>query len=195
MSAIFSDPSFRRGSTLLGGEAIETDANGPIAGREIVGQVKVFQDVVPTGKGERKSNRLVYCVAARYTGSTVNDATTKAGLVMKFSASAPLEEIDGTEAANGDVHDVAVGVVDEYLAGELRTNDIVWVVVKGPTSIKKAAAGAVGDGVAVEISSTDGQIQAHATGNVLGQHIGDDQGTKTVGAGEGIRVNLHSNFI
>ena len=195
MSAIFSDPSFRRGSTLLGGEAIETDANGPIAGREIVGQVKVFQDVVPTGKGERKSNRLVYCVAARYTGATVSDATTVAGKVMKFSASAPLTEIDGTEAVNGDVHDVAVGVVDEYLAGELRQNDICWVVVKGPTSVKKNAAGAVGDGVAVEVTGSAGQIQAHATGNVLGQHIGDDQGTKTVGAGEGIRVNLHSNFI
>lgn len=195
MSAIFSDPSFRRGSTLLGGEAIETDANGPIAGREIVGQVKVFQDVVPTGKGERKSNRLVYCVAARYTGATVSDATTVAGKVMKFSASAPLAEIDGTEAVNGDVHDVAVGVVDEYLAGELRTNDIVWVVVKGPTSVKKQAGTAVGDGVAVEVTGADGQIQAHATGNVLGQHIGDDQAPKTVGAGEGIRVNLHSNFI
>lgn len=194
MSAIFSDPSFRRGSTLLGGEAIETDANGPIAGREIVGQVKVFQDVVPTGKGERKSNRLVYCVAARYTGATVSDATTVAGVVMKFSASAPLAEIDGTEAVNGDVHDVAVGVVDEYLAGELRTNDIVWVVVKGPTMVKKAAGTAVADGVAVEVTGVAGQIQAQATGNVLGQHIGDDT-TTTAGAGEGIRVNLHSNFI
>jgi hypothetical protein len=195
MSAIFSDPTFRRGSTLLGGETIETDANGPIAGREIVGQVKIFQDVVPTGKGERKSNRLVYCVAARYTGSTVSDATTVAGKVMKFAASSPLTEVDGTEAVNGDVHEVAVGVVDEYLAGELRQNDIIWLVVKGPTTVKKAAATAIGDGVAVEVTGTDGLIQAQASGNVLGQHIGDDQAPKTVGAGEGVRVNLHCNFI
>lgn len=88
MSSIFSDPFFRRGATLLGGETIEYSDpptnSKPIAGGEIVGQVKVFQDVEPTGTQKRLSNRLVYCVAARYKGSTVLDASTVAGEAYIF---------------------------------------------------------------------------------------------------------------
>lgn len=197
MSSIFSDPFFRRGSTLLGGELIEIDVNTntPIAGREIVGQVKAFQDVNPLSKGERYSNRLVYCVAARYTGTTVTDASTVAGTAYVFSDSAPLSEFStaatGTDVSSGR----PVGVLDEYLTGVLRQNDIVWLVIKGPTSVQKASSASVAAGTGVELGSggTAGQAVPLNTGanignSIAGAAVTGSQGTK-------LRINKTSNLI
>jgi hypothetical protein len=192
MSAIFSDPQWRRGTTLLGGEQIELDGSGnPIAGGEIVGQVKAFQDVNPVGRGERYSNRLVYCVAARYKGANVADASTIAGQTVIFDVAAPLTEFTGYLTTSGHVAGASVGVVDEYLSGALRTNDIVWVVIKGPTSIKRTAA-AINAGVAVQASSTAGSIITATTGTVLGQQIAGTNTSASVGM---TRVNLSSDEI
>lgn len=196
MSSIFSDPFFRRGTTLLGGETIEVDGSGsPVAGGEVAGQVKVFQDVVPTGMGERLSNRLVYCVAARYKGATVSDASTVAGEVYAFDAAAPLSEFT-SKAAAADVNaGKAVGVLDEYLTGVLRTNDIVWLVVKGPTKAKQTAA-AINAGVAVHLSGTAGSVaNAAASGastTPIGQQIAGGNSAASVGL---TRVNLHSSIV
>lgn len=186
MSAIFSDPPFRRGTTLLGGEAIEADANGPIAGREIVGQVKAFQDVVPTGRGDRNSNRLVYCVAARYKGSTVSDASTVAGEAYLFDTGKPLSEFTNKASSSNATAGLAWGVLDEYLTGELRQNDIVWLVVEGPTQIKRTAA-AINAGVAVQLSSTAGSIIVLSSGIAVGQQI---VGSNTSASAGLTRVNL-----
>lgn len=191
MSSIFSDPPFRRGTTLLGGEAIEVDAsNNPIAGGEIVGQVKVFQDVNPS-TGARNSNRLVYCVAARYKGSTVTDGSTVAGQVVLFDAATPLTQYTNylTQATHAAA--AAYGVLDEYLTGELRQNDLVWIVVKGPTSAKQTAA-AINAGVAVEASTTAGSIVARNTGVVIGQQI---VGANTAAAAGLTRINLINDSI
>ena len=192
MSAIFSDPQWRRGTTLLSGEQIELDGSGnPIAGGEIVGQVKAFQDVNPVGRGERYSNRLVYCVAARYKGANVADASTIAGQTVLFDVAAPLTEFTGYLTTANHAAGASVGVVDEYLSGALRTNDIVWVVIKGPTSIKRTAA-AVNAGVAVQASSTAGSIVAYTSGTVLGQQIAGTNTSASVGM---TRVNLFSDEI
>jgi hypothetical protein len=193
MSSIFSDPFFRRGSTLLGGELIEVDASGnPIAGSEIVGQIKAFQDVNPRSKGERYSNRLVYCVAARYKGSDVSDASTIAGQAYLFDSAKPLTEFTTGLTTSTHAAGAAIGVLDEYLSGVLRTNDIVWLVVKGPTSIKQTAA-AISAGAAVQASSTAGSIVAQTgTNTVLGQQIAGSASAAAVGL---TRVNLHSSQI
>ena len=192
MSSIFSDPFFRRGSTLLGGEAIELSAdNKPVAGGEVVGQVKAFQDVRPTGDGKRFSNRLVYCVAARYKGSTVNDASTVAGTVYVFDDAAPLTEFtSAATSANFDA-DKAVGVLDEYLTGQLRQNDIVWLVVKGPAKVKQTAT-AINAGVAVKVSSTAGSAAAAGSTKSIGQQIAGANSAAAVGL---TRVNLISATI
>ena len=192
MSAIFSDPLFRRGSTLLGGEQIEVDAAGnPVAGTEVVGQVKVFQDVNPVGQGERYSNRLVYCVAARYKGSTVSDASTVAGEVYAFDAAKPLTEFTSkATSANVDA-DIAIGVLDEYLTGQLRQNDIVWLVVKGPAKVKQTAT-AINAGVAVKVSSTAGSAAATGSTKSIGQQIAGANSAAAVGL---TRVNLISATI
>jgi len=189
MSAIFSDPPFRRGTTLLSGEAIESDANGPVAGREIVGSVKAFQDVVPTGKGARNSNRLVYCVAARYTGALVTDATTVAGSAYIFSTTSPLAEFSTLATATNVTDGIEVGVLDEYLAGPLRTNDVVWLVVKGPTSVKQTAV-QIQPGVAVQVSATAGSIAVLSTGSRIGVQIA---GAASPAAAGLVRVNLHTD--
>jgi hypothetical protein len=191
MSSIFSDPSFRRGTTLLGGEAIETDPAGlPVAGGEIVGQVKVFQDVHPS-TGERYSNRLVYCVAARYKGASVSDGSTVAGELYLFDAGKPLSEVTSKLTTSTHAAGASVGVLDEYLTGELRQNDIVWLVVKGPTQVKQTAA-AINAGAAVQASSTAGSAVAATTGTVIGQQIAGANSAASVGL---TRVNLHSSQI
>lgn len=192
MSSIFSDPFFRRGTTLLGGEAIEVNGSGaPIAGTEVVGQVKAFQDVNPAGAGERYSNRLVYCVAARYKGANVSDASTIAGEVFVFDAAAPLTEFTNKASATNATEGVAVGVLDEYLTGALRTNDIVWLVVKGPAKVKRTAS-AINAGVAVQASATAGSIATLSTGVSLGQQI---EGANTSASAGLTRVNLECDFI
>lgn len=191
MSSIFSDPSFRRGTTLLSGEAIDLDSSGaPVAGGEVVGQVKVFRDVNPY-TGQKHSNRLVYCVAARYKGTTVSDASTVAGQAYLFDAADPMEEFTSKASSSNATAGLAVGVLDEYLTGELRTNDIVWLVVKGPTSLLRTAA-AVNAGVAVQLSSTAGSCVALSTGIAIGQQI---EGANTSASAGLTRVNLSSDKV
>ena len=177
MSSLFSDPPFARGSTLLNGDVIETDALGPVAGRSIIGQVKVFQDANLSTKN-LNSNRLVYCVAARYTGSLVSDASTVAGSLYVFdSASASgqtvaLENFSALGTATNIPNSaVAFGVLDEYLTGELRVNDIVWLVVKGPCSVRVTAT-SIGANVAIEPSGTAGSAAVRASATAIGQNIG-----------------------
>jgi hypothetical protein len=208
MSTIFSDPGWRRGSTLLNREAIELDADSrPIAGRELIGQVKVFQDVDPSS-GQRYSNRLVYCVAARYTGSTTL-TSADAGKVVSFNTVAasgplispsvydltdgPLSEFGGV-ATTTDVNTNfrTYGVLDEYLTEDVRQNDIVWVVMKGPTSVQSAGTAVAAGGV-VEVTGTAGRIQTRSSGSIIGTQLNGASVGGTAGAL--IRVNLHNDRI
>lgn len=177
MSSIFSDPGWRRGTTLLSGELIEySDAptnSIPTAGAEIVGQMKVFQDVNPYS-GVRYSNHLVYCVAARYKGST-SLTSSDAGKVFVFDKDGPLTNFS-TLAANTDVVDGRlIGVLDEYLTVTVRTNDIVWLVVSGPSTMAKGATVVIpassgieaSSGLAVVKTSNDNVIATSIGGTVL----------------------------
>ena len=191
MSSIFSDPFFRRGSTLLGGETIEVDdAGNPLAGTEIVGQVKAFQDQNPTGLGERHSNRLVYCVAARYKGSSAL-TSADAGKLFVFDATGVLTTFTDAATTTNAAAGKAVGVLDEYIPENVtvRQNDIVWLVVKGPTTVNQTAA-SIAQGTPVQVSSTGGSVIASGSGAIVGQKIG-----ATSSAAAGVRVNLTSSHI
>jgi hypothetical protein len=207
MSSIFSDPFFRRGTTLLGGEAIELDGDSiPIAGGEIVGQIKAFQDVNPS-TGARNSNRLVYCVAARYKGSSTTGASL-AGKLVAFDtgkANASMTEFSAAATATNVADGRAYGVVDEYIPSgvDIRQNDIVWVVVKGPVTVLKTA-GASGStaytaGLAAVVSATAGSVTykgdaTSSTGTVMiGQHTGAT--ANVASATTTIRINLWSDQI
>lgn len=193
MSTIFSDPGWRRGSTLLNGEKIDySDAPAntmPVAGTELAGQVKVFQDVDPSS-GKRYSNRLVYCVAARYKG-TASLTSADAGKVFAFSTTAPLSEFSAVATAtNINTDGREYGVLDEYLTDTVRTDDIVWLVVKGPTSVQSAGT-AVAAGAAIEVAGTSGRIQTKATGAVIGTSVAGASAGGSAGAL--VRVNLHND--
>lgn len=196
MSSIFSDPFWRRGTTLLNAEPIELDAAGnPIAGTEVIGQVKAFQDVRPTGDGKRFSNKLVYCIAVRYTGATVAKAdvpTTVAGARYVLSADQTTISAKRTKA-NADAG-VPSGVVDEYLTGELRTNDIVWLVVKGPCEVKTNGSSDIDAGKNVVQGATAGETVEALTGGSSTTVDGTALAASATAAVVG-RVNLHCNFI
>ena len=178
MSSFFSDPYFGRGQTLLAGELIELDGNNyPVAGQNIVGDVKVFNDVNPRTT-QMLSNQLVYCMAARYMGATVADATTLAGKTMailadgaSFTTSAMLSDMTAGKR---------IGVLDEYLTGQLRQYDIVWLVVSGPTTMTTSLASIVA-GSAVKMDAV-GTIIAI---NILAGGTGYSNGSLTITGGGG----------
>jgi len=189
MSSLYSDPPFTRGSTLLNGEVIDTDNNGPVAGRAVVGQVKVFQDVNPTTK-QLLSDRLVFCVAARYKGSDVADASTVAGSIYLFDTTAPLENFSTLATASNLTAGLAYGILDEYLTGAMRQNDVVWLVLKGPTQVRQTAV-AIAAGAAVQASATAGSMAVYSSGTVIGQQI---SGAATAAAAGLVRVNASSTY-
>lgn len=197
MSSIFSDPFFRRGGTLLGGEAIELDgSSNPVAGTEVVGQVKAFQDVLPSGTGERYSNRLVYCVAARYKGSNTTGSALK-GTLVALDGAAPLTEFTAAASKTNVADGRSYGVVDEYLsdATAIRTNDIVWLVVKGPTSVKKEAGAGITAGNGVVVSNTAGAVAAVGTASAGTIQIADNLGGTVASGATTVRINLWSDRI
>tara|TARA_Y100000385_G_scaffold86769_1_gene89254 strand:- start:50798 stop:51379 length:582 start_codon:yes stop_codon:yes gene_type:complete len=193
MSSIFSDPFWRRGSTLLTGEPIELDASSnPVAGTEVIGQVKAFQDVSPTGHGTRHSNKLVYCVAVRYLGSTVADVSTIAG--VRYALDGDQTTITSARTkANADAFKPS-GILDEYLTGELRQNDIVWLVVKGPCEVKTNGSSSIAAGDNVVAGSVAGETVKTGTGGASSTVDGTALAASASAAVKG-RVNLHCNFI
>lgn len=194
MSSIFSDPGWSRGRTLLAGETIDLDGSGnPIAGSEIVGQVKVFQDVNPL-TGARNSNRLVYCVAARFKPATTTDTLTSAdaGKVYAFTTGKPLSEFSAVATATNVNDGRSIGVLDEYLSTTVRNNDIVWLVVKGPTSIQSSGT-AIAAGAVIEVTGTAGRVTTKNTGVTVASQIAGDSVGGTAGAL--VRANLHSDEI
>jgi hypothetical protein len=184
MSSLFSDPPFARGTSLLNKEVIDIGTDYfPVAGREIVGSVKAFSDVNPgTGPAAvRYSNRLVYCMACRYVGtSALNPADNGAdkGKFFVIDRANPLgAQFRATAAATDALNGKMVGVLDEYLTTEVRTNDIVWLVIGGPTSAVKAASSTIVNNY-VEVSSG-----VAVTGSTVANRIGfsaDPSATVTV---------------
>ena len=179
MSSLFSDPPFPRGTTLLNNENIDLDPNGlPIAGGEIVGSIKVFPDMVPgTGPAAiRNSNRLVYCLAARYTpvdGITklnVGGTGADKGKWYVLDRRGPLGTFSTAAAATDITDGRIVGVLDEYLNTEVRPNDIVWLVVKGPSTTQKGNTVVIPGGLGIEVASGLSVTKA-TTVNMVAQSI------------------------
>lgn len=197
MSSLFSDPPFARGTTLLNKETIELDPNGiPVAGREIVGVVKAFADVLPgTGLGARYSNRNVYCIAARYVGTTSlnpgnNGADTGKWFVIDRAGGIG-STFKTTAGANDILQGRIVGVLDEYLTSEVRPNDIVWLVIGGPTQARKAANTHIYDtGVEISGGSTVAlSSQANRVGYTIGPSGNVDVSTAS-GTGDATNIGI-----
>lgn len=190
MSSLFSDPPFTRGTTLLAGADIELVNGAPVAGAEIVGSVKAFRDIHPY-TGQLYSNRLVYCVAARYTGAELDQAGVIAarGVGYVFATTAPLTNFSAEVTQANVAAGLAFGVLDSYLTGTLRPNDIVWLVIDGPCEVAKASGAVIAVGAAVEVSATAGRFKTAVGGTSVkvGQNIvGAQVASETLVA----RVNL-----
>jgi len=187
MSSLFSDPPFPRGTTLLSGETIQYSPSGvaysatndsgaqyPVSGSEIVGQVKVFQDINPYTKA-KQSNELVYCIAARYKPTTATNLTTARGkgVVLKVSQYLGTAEFDENLAtATNAIEGKRIGFIDEYLPSSavIRPDDIVWLVYKGPASVKKTehvSDTGIAAGALIGMSATAGSVRAKAANTIV----------------------------
>jgi len=175
MSSFHSDPPFNRGTTLLDGEAVEYSVGSassyatavPFSGAEIVGQIKIFQDIQPVTR-TRLSNELVYCVAARYkpatASATLNCATHRGkAVILRTTATNSVDmqstaefDTNGTVfASNANINaGNRVAFIDEYFTGTLRANDIVWLVVKGPAAIAKSTGSTIDAGALAALDAS-----------------------------------------
>jgi hypothetical protein len=171
MSILNSDPWFGRGATLFSGPAKYAGMGGTLAsvdptnGTAVTGSQKVFTDTDPrtNSGGVLLSNRPVTCIAVRNTSG----AALLPGAVVKFKASAILDEVDGAAATATGL----IGVVDEYLpAAGVANNDIFWLVVSGPTAITTSAslvAGAAITATAGKAAAADPAKPAEVIGNAI----------------------------
>jgi hypothetical protein len=205
MSSIFSDPPFVRGRTLASGDFgdAQTDpTKTDVLGSGIVGAVKAFQDVAVSPisfgstvatPGSLLSNRLVYCQAVRYRGDdkTPSEVAGLAGSAYLIDTGLengkPFCQITNlaTDANVGAGREV--GILDEYLTGQLKKNDVVWVVRKGPCAIKTGSASSIADGARVELTGSVGRAAVFSSGNSLGISI---SGAAVATSGANVRVNL-----
>lgn len=205
MSSIFSDPPFVRGRTLASGDFgdAQTDpTKTDVLGSGIVGSIKAFQDVAVTQiafggttatPGTLLSNRLVYCQAVRWRGGdkTVSETAALAGQVYLVDTGhengKPFCQITSPATDQNVTDGREYGVLDEYLSGQLKNNDVVWIVRKGPCAIKTGSASSIADGARVELTGSAGRAVVRASGNSLGISI---TGAAVATSGANVRVNL-----
>lgn len=169
MSTLTADPGFRRG-TVLGVTLKLYDAE-PANGDNMIGVRKTFRDEHPQ-TGVVQSNHTVDCIAVRNTSGSA----LLPGQVVALDATLSLATGLATDTS------VAHAVVDEYLpAAGAAADEVLWVVVKGPTKpIKTAAASGAGvtAGAVVSASSTAGSVVA-GTGNRVGYAMAAATSTAT----------------
>lgn len=169
MSILTASPGFVRGSVL--GVTVKMYDAEPADGSNMVGIRKVFRDEHPR-LGVLYSNHIVECIAVRNTsGSPLLPGQT-------VELDATLTQASGLATDTTTVH----AVVDEYLppAGAA-ANEVLWVVVKGPSVPVKTAA-ASGAGIAakasVSTSATAGSV-ATGSGNRVGYAMAAATSTAT----------------
>jgi hypothetical protein len=153
MSTLTADPGFPRGKVL--GVTYKMYDAEPADGSNMVGIRKTFRDENPI-TGVVNSNHTVDCIAVRNTSGS----TLLPGQVVALDATLTL--------ATGLAIDTstAYGVVDEYLnSSNAVANEVLWVVVKGPSVPKKTTGTgtAISAGAKVSTTSTAGSIAAGTT--------------------------------
>lgn len=167
MSTLTADPGFPRGQTL---GVTKTYYDAQVGdGANLLGVHKVFADTDPQS-GQILSNETVECICVKNTtGAALLPKT-----LVRFSPTAILTSVDQGAIDS----DVRIGVVDEYLpAAGAPDNEVLWVVVKGPTTVTTDG-NAISAGAAVSASAASaGQAVAGTVKNV-GIAIDAAQGTE-----------------
>lgn len=160
------NPPFLRGETFYNGATIDSNNLG---GTELEGCTFEFDDTDNSVQGVRpkRSNRKVLCQIIRNVSTAV--------LLPKRLATASLTS--GVYGCRADgMADVlaedCLGVVDEWLpAAGAAVNDLLWVVIKGPTLCTTFATGGIGFAVgerviaATAAASTGGTATGKITGS------------------------------
>jgi hypothetical protein len=130
------NPPFPRGETFYNGGTIDTNNLG---GTNLEGMEYEFEDLdlsTATGVKSARTNRKVRCRIVR----NVSGIALTPKRLARYQATTYGARIDGYCAVGAQ--DWA-GVVDEWLpAAGVPTNDLCWIVVKGPSNILTDLAGA-----------------------------------------------------
>ena len=120
---------FARGTTYFKGKTVDSsDLPGP----SVVGQVHVFQDTDPSDETKKRSNGDVVAIAVR----NVSGVALLPKTLVQYKSDAIGKEVDGN---SNSFSQVVAGVVDDHLpAAGCPDDDICWVIVKGPCTVKSA---------------------------------------------------------
>ena len=169
MSTLTSDPGFARGSVLgILWKAYDAE-NGD--GSHVIGMRKEFLDITPS-TGVVNSNRAVECICVKNASA----AALLPGQVAKFKLAATsgltsggiIGEVDGLAGAS----DKLIGVVDEYLpAAGVPVGEVFWLVVRGPSTVRKTTGAAIAAGDTLSTTATTGSIATGTTNTQLGYAI------------------------
>lgn len=161
---------FGRGETWYQGTT--PDANN-LGGGNIIGQVRVFEDIDFSGSGSIKpvrSNQSVVCMAVRNTSGIA--LLPKRVVRLVLTAGEYDRNVDGYTATTAQHF---LGVVDEWLpAAGCADDDICWVVIEGPTEILTDLAGGANNVISVGdvvVSLTAASSQATTAGRIKPQDL------------------------
>lgn len=156
MSTLTADPGFARGEVL---GVTKTYYDAQVGdGSNLWGVRKVFTDTHPR-TGQILTNETVECVAVK----NVSGGALLPKTLVQFDANAIITSVD----AGATTSSTRIGVVDEYLpAAGAPANEVLWVVVKGPTTVLKlthATDEAIAAGAAVSATATAGKVESGST--------------------------------
>lgn len=192
MSTLTADPGFPRGSVLgILWKAYDAE-NGD--GSNVLGVRKEFLDTNPQ-TGVLNSNRGVECICVKNTSGSA----LLPGQVAKFKLAPTagagwtgiIGEVDGTAGAS----DKLVGVVDEYLpAAGVANGEVFWLVVRGPSTVRKtsgASGNAVAAGDTLSTTATSGSAYTGTTNTQVGYAI---QAAATTDTTVRVLVRTQSGF-
>jgi hypothetical protein len=127
VSTLTADPKFARGHVLGINYSYFDTENNPQdlqigTGQGVKGVHSVFRDENPHD-GSLQSNLTVECVAVKNVGAD----PIAAGATVKLN---PLKGLGETGGAVAELY----GIVDEWLTAPVKSGEVCWVVVRGPSA-------------------------------------------------------------
>lgn len=189
MSTLTADPGFPRGAVLgILWKAYDAE-NGD--GSHVIGVRKEFLDANPQ-TGVVNSNRNVECICVKNTSGSA----LLPGQVARFK-SAPTAGA-GWSGIVGEVNGLAgatdrlIGVVDEYLpAAGVPNGEVFWLVVRGPSTVRKTTGAAITAGDVLSTTATAGSVATGTTNTQLGFAMTDAASAETT---ERVLVRTQAGF-
>lgn len=155
----------KRGKTYHGGTPTSFDKSVDIEGSSAA---FADDDTTSSGPSTRNSGRLTHCILVRNSSGI----SLEPKRVVKWASGQRGKRVDGY--GNATAENVA-GVVDDRLpAAGVASNDLFWLMVKGPALVKTALEANANNVISdngVLVALTAATSQATTSGRVVGQTL------------------------